>query len=168
MIRPEIRAWLSRWVEILIAGGIFISGCWLALLGGWFFAAVGGLVILVGAALFIGARRRMPFRREIGASGIVEIDEGAIRYYGATALGGEIALHDLIEIRLLRLRGQGHWRLRNDNGEALLIPVDAAGADRLADVFNTLPGLDMGMVSAALAGVAKQHDAMRVLWRRPA
>lgn len=165
MIRPEIKAWLSRWSEPLIAGVISLGGIWLALLGGWFFAVVGGGVILVGSALFIGGWRRMPFRRAVSAFGVVEIVEGAIRYYGATALGGEIALHDLVEIRLLRLRGQGHWRLRS-NGEALLIPVDAAGAEALADAFNTLPGLDMGMVSAALAKVADQPDAMRVLWRR--
>lgn len=167
MIRPEIKSWLLRWREPLIAGAILLGGVWLALFGGWFFAVVGGGVILVGAALLIGAWRRMPFRRAVDASGMVEVEEGAIRYYGATALGGEIALHDLIEIRLLRLRGHGHWRLRS-NGEALLIPVDAAGAEALADAFNTLPGLDMGMVSAALAKVADQPDAMRVLWRRPA
>lgn len=167
MIRPELRALLARWSEALVAAAIVLAGLWLALRGGWFFAALGGLVMLIGAALLIGAWRRMPFRRLIGGPGVVEVVEGAIRYYGAEALGGEIALRDLSEIRLLRLRGEGHWRLRSQHGEALLIPVDAAGAEALAHAFTMLPGLDMGAVSAALAHVAEQRDAVRVLWRRP-
>ncbi|MBU3031790.1 hypothetical protein KNW02_16920 [Paracoccus sp. XHP0099] len=166
MIRPELRARLSRWSEALVAAAVMLAGLWLALRGGWFFGAIGGLVLLVGTALLIGAWRRLPFLRGIDAPGMVEFDEGAIRYYGAAALGGEIALRDLTEIRLLRLRGHGHWRLRNQRGEALLIPVDAAGAEALADAFTTLPGLDMGAVSVALAHVAEQPDAMRTVWRR--
>ncbi|MCZ0960330.1 hypothetical protein [Paracoccus benzoatiresistens] len=167
MIRPELRAWLSRRSESLVATAILLAGLWLAFRGGWFFAALGGLVLLVGLSLLIGAIRRLPFRRGINAPGMVEVDEGAIRYYGAAVLGGEIALRDLVEIRLLRLKGRGHWRLRSASGEALLVPVDAAGAEALAHAFTALPGLDMGIVSAALAHVADQPDTVRTVWRRP-
>lgn len=167
MIRPELRRWLSLHAEALAALAVVLAGLWLVLRGGWFFAILGAAVLLVGAALLIGAWRRLPFRRRIDAPGMVEIDEGAVRYYGAAVLGGEMALRDLTEIRLLRLRGHGHWRLRNLRGEALLIPVDAAGAEAMADAFTTLPGLDMGAVSAALAHVADQPDAVRTVWRRP-
>lgn len=166
MIRPELRRWLSRWAETLIAAGVSLAGLWLILRGGWFFALIGALAVLVGVALLIGAWRRMPFRRRISAPGVVEIDEGIVRYYGAAALGGEIALRDVTEIRLLRLGGRGHWRLRAASGEALLVPVDAAGADTLAHAFTALPGLDMGALSAALAHVAEQDDAVRSVWRR--
>lgn len=168
MIRPELRNWLLRQSEGLVALAVCVFGLWLALRGGWFFALLGGCVLLIGAALLVGAWRRLPFRRPVDAPGVVEVVEGAIRYYGARSLGGEVALRDLIEIRLLRLKGHGHWRLRNSTGEALLIPVDAAGADALAYAFAALPGLDMGRVSAALAHVAEQSDAMRTVWRRPA
>lgn len=167
MIRPELRAWAACWSESLVATAILLAGLWLAFRGGWFFAALGGLVLLVGLSLLIGAWRRLPFRRQIDAPGMVEVDEGAVRYYGAAVPGGEIALRDLVEIRLLRLKGRGHWRLRNTGGEALLVPVDAAGAAVLADAFTALPGLDMGAVSAALAHVADQPDAVRTVWRRP-
>lgn len=167
MIRSGLRDWLSGHQDILAAGATALLGLWLALRGGWFFGLIGALVLMVGAALLIGALRRLPFRRRIDAPGLVEIDEGAIRYFGSATLGGEIALRDLTEIRLLRLRGQGHWRLRNAQGEALLIPVAAAGAETLADAFMTLPGLDMGAVSTALAHVADQPDAVRTVWRRP-
>lgn len=167
MIRPDLRAWAARRSEAIVATLILLGGLWLALRGGWFFRAVGVLVLLVGLSLLIGAIRRLPFRRGIAAPGVVEVDEGAVRYYGAAVLGGEIALRDLVEIRLLRLKGQGHWRLRSATGEALLVPVDAAGSDALAHAFTALPGLDMGAVSAALAHVVDQHDAVRTVWRRP-
>lgn len=168
MIRPGLRVWAARRSEVLVAAAILLAGLWLALRGGWFFAALGGLVLLVGASLLIGAVRRLPFRRQIEAPGLVEVDEGAIRYYGAAVLGGEIALRDLVEIRLLRLKGRGHWRLRSATGEALLVPVDAAGAEALAHAFTALPGLDMGMVSTALDRLPGQADAVRTVWRRPA
>jgi hypothetical protein len=166
MIRPDLRTWAAQRSEAIVATLILLAGLWLTLRGGWFFAAVGALVLLVGLSLLIGAIRRLPFRRGIAAPGVVEVDEGAVRYYGAAVLGGEIALRDLVEIRLLRLKGRGHWRLRSATGEALLVPVDAAGSDALAHAFTALPGLDMGAVSAALAHVADQHDAVRTVWRR--
>ena len=167
MIRPELRRHLTRWKEPLIAGAVSLVGVWLALRGGWFFGLLGALVMLVGLALLIGAWQRLPFRRQIAAPGVVEIDEGTVRYYGATILGGEIALRDIIEIRLLRQRNRGFWRLRSLAGEALLIPIDAAGAAALAHAFTALPGLDMGTVSSALAHIERQRDAMRTVWTRP-
>ena len=119
----------------------------------------------VAVAWGIDARRRMRFRREIAAPGVVELIEGAIRYYGARALGGEIALRDLVEVRLLTLRGHPHWRLRSDAGEALLIPAEAAGASALADAFATLPGFDMAAAARALQALA-DVAAVQTVWRR--
>lgn len=166
MIRPELRKLLSRWSEPLVAAFISLAGLWLAFLGGWFLALIGALVVLVGAALLIGAWQRLPFRRRISAPGVIEIDEGTVRYYDAAVPGGEIALRDLMEIRLLRLNGRGYWRLRSDSGEALLVPVDAAGAEALAHAFTALPGLDMGLLSSALAHLGEQRDAMRTVWTK--
>ncbi|MDB6176634.1 hypothetical protein PAF17_03840 [Paracoccus sp. Z330] len=168
MIREPVRQMMSRWGEILAGLAIMLGGGWLIWLGGWFCLVIGGVVVLVALALLIGAWRRLPFRRDIAAPGLVEVVEGAVRYFGATQMGGEIALRDLVEIRLLRLDGRGHWRLRSAGGEALLIPVDAAGADALAHAFTALPGLQMGAVSNALAHVAEQSDAMHTVWRRDA
>ena len=88
LVRPELRAWTARWSEALVAVAILLAGSWLALRGGWFFAALGAIAVVVGLSLLIGALRRMPFRRRIDAPGLVEVDEGAIRYFGASVLGG--------------------------------------------------------------------------------
>ena len=85
-----------------------------------------------------------------------------------------LALPDLIEIRLLTMRGRRLWRLKQADGQVLLVPVDAAGAERLFDAFASLPGLGTADLLAALtpagAGAGETlpgPDATtRVVWRR--
>lgn len=166
MIRPALRAALYRWREVLAALLTLLTGLWIISWGGWFYALLGGLAVLVGLSLLLGAWRRLPFLRDIAAPGYVQLDEGAIRYYGARVLGGEIALRELTEIKLMRLNGHPHWRLKSEGGEALLIPAEAAGADVLADAFAALPGLSMATLSTALSR-ADRAPASRTLWRRP-
>jgi hypothetical protein len=63
----------------------------------------------------------------------------------------------------------------------VLVPVDAAGAERLFDTFASLPGMDMAALMAAIdapiaegrAGLPVATDApatgdMRLIWRRQA
>lgn len=165
LIRPELALRLHDWREVIAAGLLGLAGAWVFSLGGLVFRPLGLAAMAVAVAWGIDARRRMRFRREIAAPGVVELIEGAIRYYGARALGGEIALRDLVEVRLLTLRGHPHWRLRSDAGEALLIPVEAAGASALADAFATLPGFDMAAAARALQARA-DVAAVQTVWRR--
>lgn len=162
MIRPELRRWLMPRRELLSAIVGILLGLWIATRGGWLLGGMGLVVTLSAAVWAVGSWRRLAFRRDIGAPGVLEVDEGAIRYYAARALGGTIALRDLVEIRLLRLDGRDHWRLRTRDGQALLVPVDARGADQLADAFAQLPGLDLGHVSAALS--QKGGPSLRIVW----
>lgn len=165
LIRPELAARLRPWREVIAAAAVGVFGAWVFTLGGLVFEPAGLAVLAVAAVWGIDARRRMRFRRDIAAPGVVELIEGAIRYYGARALGGEIALRNLVEVRLLTLRGQPHWRLRSADGEALLIPVEAAGAETLADAFAVLPGFDMAAAAQALDG-GPDVETVRTVWRR--
>lgn len=162
LIRPELAARLAPWREVMAAGVLAALGAWVFLLGGWIYRPVGVALIALAATWGLGAWRRMRFARGVEAPGLVEVIEGAIRLYGARALGGEVALRDLTEIRLLRLNGRVHWRLRSASGEALLIPVEAAGAGQLADAFSALPGFDLGAAAAALDG----HAPVTTVWKR--
>lgn len=166
-IRPEIANWITARAEPLSAAAALGLSVWLAARGGLVLSAVAGIAALVALVWLIGALRRQAFRREITAPGMVEIDEGAIRYYdGAGGMaGGQVALRDLVEIRLLHLAGRDHWRLRTADGQALLIPLESAGAARLADAFEALPGLDMGRVAAAMS--QKPGAGSRIVWTRP-
>lgn len=152
---------LHRWREVIAAGLVAGAGLWLALLGGYLLVPVGGAVVLLAAGWALIALRRTRFLRGIAAPGVVEVDEGQIGYYGPT-FGGFVALADLAELRLADFHGARAWRLKTHDGQVLLIPADAAGAERLFDAFAALPGIDMARVTAAL----DHGQATLPLWRR--
>lgn len=174
MIRAEALATLARWREVALSVAVAGLGLWLAARGGSLFMAMGLGLAALGAALGLGALRRMRFAQNIAAPGVVEVIEGEVRYFGP-AIGGAVSLADLSELRLISLRGRRLWRLKQTDGQALLIPVDAAGADALYDAFTTLPGLDMAALLSALAPAAAAggtalrpagQPEMQVVWVR--
>lgn len=174
MIRPEVQAKLGRWREVIYAALMITAGLWIAHLGGLILIPGGLALAALGLGWAVTALRRLRFSREVGAPGIVEVDEGQVGYLAPSA-GGFVALADLVELRLLGLRGRWLWRLKQADGQALLIPVDAAGAERLYDAFASLPGIDMGAAAAALdAAPGGDGTALtlaqesRLIWRRPA
>lgn len=169
MIRPELAARLVRWraagAALLLAG----FGLWMASWGGFVFLPLGMTLAAAGAGWWLVEWRHLRLRGRADGPGLVELDEGAVRYFAARGIGGEVALRDVAEIRVLRLNGRGHWRLRTRSGEALLIPVDAAGAAVLADAFAALPGADLGRIAEGLSRAgAPGGPAVVSVWRAPA
>lgn len=160
MIRPEVLATVHRLREVIAAAFAGLIGIWLIWLGGYLLFPLGAAVLVLAAVWALTALRRLRFAQGVDAPGVVEVDEGQVGYLGP-ATGGYVSLVELVELRLIRLRGQRVWRLRQADGQALLIPVAAAGADRLFDAFATLPGLDSQELLAALDGAGD-----RVVWRR--
>ncbi|WP_216821455.1 hypothetical protein [Tabrizicola sp. TH137] len=172
MIREEMRAALWRGREGIAAGAVVAFGLWVAAQGGWVLLPFGLAVAAFGAGLGVQAWRRLRFAQGGAAPGVVEVDEGQISYMGPT-LGGFVAVPDLVELRLMTLRGQRLWRLKQADGQVLLVPVEAAGAEALFDVFATLPGMDMAALLAALAPAGQgagtglaTGEVMQVIWRR--
>lgn len=179
-LRPEVQGLLLRWREPAAAAAAMAGALWLASLGGWFFVPLGGLAFAVAAGWAVIALRRMRFGQSDGAAGLVELDEGQIGYLGPD-WGGYVALDDLEELRLVLVRGERHWRLRQSDGQVLSIPVGAEGAHRLFDAFAALPGLDTSRLLAALSGPAEAPapggnvislssqapPAGQLIWRRP-
>lgn len=172
MIREGAREAIWRWREVGAAGVVVALGLWVASGGGFVLVPFGLLVAALGAGLAVQAWRRMRFVQGAEAPGIVEVDEGQISYMGPQ-LGGFVSVPELVELRLVALRGRRLWRLKQADGQALLVPVDAAGAEGLFDVFATLPGMDMGALLAALepqgsAGArgVVAGEVAQVLWRR--
>ncbi|MBE2278162.1 MAG: hypothetical protein IAE87_17910 [Rhodobacteraceae bacterium] len=149
LIRPEITAWLFRWREVLVAAGVAAAGLWTASRGGWILGPFGLALAALACGWAILAARRLRFRSDPGAAGLVELDEGRLRYLHPTA-GGEISLVDLAELRLLRLKGRPVWAMRDLAGGRLLVPLEAAGAEALFDAFAALPGLSSADLVAAL------------------
>ncbi|QYK41265.1 MAG: hypothetical protein KF887_18155 [Paracoccaceae bacterium] len=176
LFRPEALAALRPWREAAAAAAVAALGLRIAAEGGLILVPLGLAVAALGAGWGLYALRRLRFAQDVAAPGVVEVNEGQIAYMGP-AFGGYAALPDLVEIRLMTMRGRRLWRLRQTDGEVLLIPVDAAGAERLFDAFAALPGMDTGALVAALNGGAAGGRAaagtalaagpqMQTVWRR--
>lgn len=163
MIRPELAATLRRWAEPLWAAVGLLLAVWLFTRGGWLMQGLGILFGLTSAAILFNGIRRARFRTGEGGPGVVQLDEGRIRYFGPF-YGGSVSISDLNEIEIGPYPEGGLvWRLRALGEPALLIPVDAKGGDVIYDAFATLPGIDMGHVS----GVTQTPPAERItVWRR--
>ena len=171
-LRAEISDALVRGREVIAGAGVVASGLWIAVQGGYLLVPVGVAVAGLGAGWAMLALRRLRFAQDPDGPGVVEIEEGQVGYLGPRT-GGYVSLVDLVELRLLRLRGRRVWRLKQADGQALLIPVDAAGAERLFDAFASLPGMDTAALVAALQsapGVGGRVVALatesRLIWAR--
>ncbi len=170
-IRPEISSALVRYREALAAGLVVLAGLWLVVLGGYVLVPLGLIIAAIGAILTLTALRRARFAQTVAAPGMVELDERQVSYL-APELGGFISLDELEEIRLLAMRGRRMWRLKQTDGQALLIPVDAEGAEKLFDVFAALPGMDTAALVLALQAPAPQKANLTlaaqtfVIWRK--
>ena len=174
MIRPEVTALAQRYREMIAAAIPAVLGLWLVRLGGLLLAPIGTVMIALSVAWAVMAWRRIRFAQPTEAPGVVEVDEAQIGYLGPTS-GGFVSIVELVELRLLTLRGRRLWRLKQADGQALLIPVDAAGAERLFDAFASLPGMDSGALVAALTpdratpdhnGALTLAGETRTIWRR--
>lgn len=165
MIRPELRAHLIRQREAYVAALALAASLWIGTRGGWVLAAMGLCLAALAAGWLVLALRRARFARPVSDPGVVDLDEGRIGYWGigGSVLGGTMALEDLVEIRLLILKDSQFWRLKSRDGQALLVPVAAAGSEKLFDAFAGLPGIDMGAMAAAL----DRRLTAQSLWRRP-
>lgn len=165
ILRPEISAGLARWHEVYLSAGLALSGLWVTTWGGWFFAALGGLVAALGLALALIGWRRLRFRRPDLGPGVVRVVEGQLAYLGPHG-GGFVGLADLVELGLIADEaGVRCWRMTPQYGAPVMVPVAALGAEVLYDLFASLPGLDM----AALLTALDQTDLPNpVVWRRPA
>ena len=141
MIRPEFIALLRRFSEVLWA--VAVLALWPLADRAWRLSAHPRRHRhwAFGVAWGILALRRLRFVQTIDSPGVVEVDEGQIGYLGPQS-GGYVSIPELVELRLLRLRGRRVWRLKQADGQALLIPVDASGADKLFDAFASLPGMN--------------------------
>lgn len=174
-IRPGAASALMRFRETGFAGIVLLAGLWLIWLGGWVLIPAGLVLGALGVSLLRHALARLSFQQAVGAPGVVELDEAQLGYLGPQ-VGGYISMAEAVELRLLTLQGRRLWRIKQADGQAMLVPVDAEGAGQLFDAFAALPGMDLGALSRAVAaggGAAENGSAlvpadtqMQVIWRR--
>ena len=161
-VRPEARAALWRWREVLF--GSFVA----ALAGLWVLSSFGFVrmfaigVLTIAVIIILAGIQRSRFRGRGGGQGVVQIIEGQVTYYGPLS-GGAVAISELAALSLDGRSKPAHWLLVPDQGAAPEIPVSAEGADALFDAFTGLSGLRTEHLLRV-----KQSDAARlqVVWRR--
>lgn len=160
--RPEAKAAIWRWREVLVALAMALLGLWWAIGPGGLLALPGVALVLAGGALgFVGVQRAR-FRTDGGGAGAVQVDEGQVSYFGPLT-GGIVALRDLERLSLDRSARPAHWLLDAPGQDSVMIPVNAAGADALFDAFATLPALK---TERMLAELHSDNAQAVVIWER--
>lgn len=161
-VRPEARAALWRWREVLFGSlGAALALMWVA--GSFGFVRMFAIALFAIAVIVILAGiQRSRFRGRGGGQGVVQVIEGQVTYYGPLS-GGAVAISELAALSLDGRSKPAHWLLVPDHGAALEIPISAEGADALFDAFNGLSGLRTEhLLRVKQAGATK----MQVVWRR--
>ncbi|MEO0774388.1 MAG: hypothetical protein AAFZ04_14560 [Pseudomonadota bacterium] len=161
-IRPEARAALWRWREVLAGASGVVFGLWWLLTGASLTRWVGGAVALASLALVVAGVQRGRFRGQSGGLGVVRADEGQVAYFGPLT-GGVVALSEMQELRYDATGKPGHWVLAQPGQPDLFIPVNAEGADALFDIFVRLPGLKTERLLSVMGTTGKSQT---VLWQR--
>lgn len=160
--RPEAKAALWRWRELIVAAALAVLGLWWITGPGLLLAVPGWALVLAAMAIgFIGVQRGR-FRGEGGGVGAVQVDEGQIAYFGPLT-GGVVALTALERLSLDATAQPAHWRLDAAGQAAVLIPVNAEGADALFDAFATLPNL---RTERMLTELRADRSHAVVIWER--
>lgn len=174
-LRPELSAAAWRLREVLAGAAVAAFGLWTATRGGYLLTPIGLMLLALGLGWALTSWRRLRFRQDGEAPGLVRVTEAQIAYFGPR-VGGFVGLPDLSEIRLLTLRGRRIWKLKQGDGQLLHIPVEADGAAALFDAFAALPGIDTAALVAALgtdnapsdSRVIALAEADRLIWARKA
>ncbi|WP_353472970.1 hypothetical protein PVT71_02765 [Salipiger sp. H15] len=161
-LRPEARASLMRWREVIAGAGIVLLGLYWAVFTGGLLWLLGWALALAGAALTFAGVQRARFRTGTGGPGMVQVVEGRISYFGPLT-GGFADLGSLTALTLDPTARPPHWLLRSEDGTTLAIPLTAEGSEQLFDVFAQLPGLKTErMLSKMMAG----GSAPVLIWQR--
>ena len=162
-LRPEVRAFLRRWREVLLAGVVLLFGIWWALTGIGINKWLGYIFCLIGIGWGIAGVQRARFAQDGDGPGVVQIRERRLAYFGP--LDGGIM--DVADLSRLEIDPTSHpdpsWILTSIEGQILAIPINAKGAEGLFDVFASLPDIK---TNTMLDVLSHTPDARVTVWSR--
>lgn len=162
MIRPEAKAFLTRWRDvffglIVVALGVYVIQRTFGLVELFGYAILG-----IGIVITYAGIQRARFRRKHMGVGVVHVIEGQITYFGPTS-GGTVALSNLSAIFLDFDTPEKSWILCQPTEPDLVIPVSAKGAHGLFDIFTSLP---MFPIDKMLSHLNQTGTGRIVIWTR--
>ena len=161
-IRPEARAALWRWREVLFGAALTLAASAWALSSYGILRAIALALVALGVIAILAGLQRTRFRGRGGGQGVVQVIEGQVTYFGPLS-GGAVAICELAALSLDGRSKPAHWLLVPDQGAPLQIPVSAEGADALFDAFSGLHGLRTEHLLRIKQAQAVQ---LQVVWRR--
>lgn len=162
-IRPEARATLWRWREVLAGVALTPVGAWWSFgVTGWLGNAVGFVVLgMAMLLLFLGIQRGR-FREDSDGPGVVQVVEGRVAYFGPLT-GGAVDMAELTRLSLDARNTPATWVLSQPGVDPLYIPVSAKGTEALFDAFAALPGLRTEYMLRVLNDGAARET---VIWQK--
>ena len=162
-LRPEARAVLWRWREVIGALCALAFGVWLAL-GSFGIMRWIGIVLMLGAAIFVVAGvQRARFRQAGAGPGVVQVAERRLVYMGPLT-GGQMDIADLTRLELDPTgHPAAHWILTGTGGQLLAIPVNAENAESLFDLFASLKDIK---TQAMLDALDHTPDVRVTVWEK--
>jgi hypothetical protein len=161
--RPEVRAFFWRWREVLLAGVVLALGVWWALTGIGINRWLGYIFCAIGIGWAVAGIQRARFAQGGDGPGVVQLRERRLAYFGPLD-GGVIDIEDLARLEIdPSSQPAPSWVLTGIDGMQIAIPINAAGADALFDVFATLPDIKTSVVLDVLSHTP---DARATVWSR--
>ncbi|RKF12986.1 hypothetical protein D6850_15905 [Roseovarius spongiae] len=139
-VRPEAARAILRWRAVILSALVVLGGLWWAWASVGPIAWIGWVIAALGVGGILSALQRMRFHSGREGPGVVQVDEGAIAYFGPLT-GGVVARSEITALALDRGMKPPHWVLSQPGQPDLMIPLTAAGADALFDSFASLPGI---------------------------
>ncbi len=162
-LRPEAKAQLWRYRDVIAGAGIAILGLYWALTRYGILSWIGWIMVAGGVIWLLGGLQRALFRRGDDGPGVVQIRERRFAYFGP--LDGGVM--DVDDLTVLEIDPSSHpdpsWVLTGIGGQRLAIPINAKGAEELFDVFAALPGIK---TQAVLDVLSRTPDARVTVWER--
>lgn len=153
-IRPELRAILWRWREVILLVGIIVCSTYMFIVGAGLVRVITIGLIIIGLAFVYPAIRQARATSPVVSVGVVEITERRIRYMGPET-GSEISANDLnmVQIESRDEKDPNRdvtWIFEDIYGGSMAIPSGAQGARALLDAVSSLPGADLDAVVRAM------------------
>ena len=163
LIRAEAARTLWRWRELATGAVAVAVGLWWLTDGTRVLAFLGLALIVGGSLLALAGVQRARFRQRGCGPGIVRVTEGQLAYFGPLD-GGIVAIRDILRLELDPDPEGARWIIGRAAQGPLDIPVNAAGAEALFDVFAALPGIE---TEAMLLALHRNPGARTLIWERP-
>lgn len=172
-LRPEARAALWRWRDLLAGLALGAVGLFWVIGSGGMLRWIGFAVVAIGAMLIgSGVQRGRFLRRDMApGAGVIELDERQLSFMGPDT-GVIVPLGAVVRIEIETLGIQAgddlagddlHWVFFTEEGEVSKIPASALGHEKLFDCLSGFPGAHYEKVIAA----STTTQAGRfVIWRK--